>query len=361
MGGVIEPPVLAGPRVVTERTSFGAPCLLIAWDPSELDVLRSVGGAPGPDVGHGVAGGPVDQPSSVGTAASPRQTVVPGRGEEQVARPPAAGSHVASLPASSTPQQEAHRRPEDCWVAVLGPVVVEGWLVEPDRRAVTELLCYLSLHPGRPVPADEIRAAMWPGDGLSGEASGRSLRNTASLLRRCLGPERFPEAERGAGYRLGPGISTDWGRFEELVQASAAAGSRQTDVLEDALALVRGAPFEGVPSGSYGWAWSELLVSRMEVAITDAAQRLVMHSLLADACDRAEWAALATRYGLRPWWLTTPGVRSEGPSPEYVMGAAVDARGSKEVGPSSTDLLGASTASHDLVVSWSEEVDDYGA
>lgn len=75
--------------------------------------------------------------------------------------------------------------------------------------------------------------------------------------------------------------------------------------MTDALALVRGAPFDGVPSGSYGWAWSELLVSRMEVAITDAAHRLVWLSTASGDLEQAEWAALqglaAPPYDRRLW------------------------------------------------------------
>lgn len=66
MGGVIEPPAPAGPRVILERTYFGAPCPLIAWDPREVNVLRSVGGGPVSATGHGV-GGLVAQPSVDGT------------------------------------------------------------------------------------------------------------------------------------------------------------------------------------------------------------------------------------------------------------------------------------------------------
>ena len=43
-------------------------------------------------------------------------------------------------------------------IRILGPVEVVGWSQAPERAVVTELACYLALHPGRIVPGDELRA-----------------------------------------------------------------------------------------------------------------------------------------------------------------------------------------------------------
>lgn len=307
VGGGAAVPAVDGPMIVMVGDNSGLPGIMIRWDPREMDLLREVDGGAGPEADGSIVGGPVvpaieaddrtggDRPDPAASEDQHEDAPRDGDGRDV---PPKAVAVVARRQAQAAPAS-------GCWVAVLGPVVVDGWVVEPDRRAVIELLCFMALHPGRAVPADEIRAALWPGDGLGGDASGKSLRNTASLLRRCIGVDCFPEAERGAGYRLTDDVGTDWQRFEDLVQASSSGGPREAETMTGALALVRGAPFDGVPSGSYGWAWSELLVSRMEVAITDAAHRLVSLSTASGDLEQAEWAALqglaALPYDRRLW------------------------------------------------------------
>ena len=44
-------------------------------------------------------------------------------------------------------------------------------------------------------------------------------------------------------------------------------GSDEAGILKEALSLVRGRPFTGV---TYNWAFSELLVSQMEVGVSEA-------------------------------------------------------------------------------------------
>ena len=181
-------------------------------------------------------------------------------------------------------------------VRVLGPVEVIGWAQTPDRSVVTELACYLALHPNRVIPGEELRAALWP-DAVR-EASAKSLRTYMSLLRKSLGPEYVPVGS-GSGYRVGPGVTTDWIRFQEL------AGTGATpDRLREALALVRGRPFAGVPSTSFGWVFSELLVSEIEVGVVSAARRLADVLLGNGDLTGASWAvhqgllAVPTDYGL---------------------------------------------------------------
>ena len=68
------------------------------------------------------------------------------------------------------------------------------------------------------------------------------------------------------------------------------------DLLRQALDLVRGAPFADAAPGSYSWAWSEQLVSDIEVAVTDTAERLALLALDAGEPELADWAA---RQGLK--------------------------------------------------------------
>jgi hypothetical protein len=111
-----------------------------------------------------------------------------------------------------------------------------------------------------------------------------------SLLRKALGPDLVPEAQKGAGYHLAPDVSCDWTTFSELV--ASATGPDEIDLLRDALSLVRGSPFEGVAPGTFTWAWTELFVSRMEVAVASAAKRLGELALAQNDSEVAIWAIL---------------------------------------------------------------------
>ena len=191
----------------------------------------------------------------------------------------------SDLPVLGADHPEAE--PLSVRVNVLGTVGVDGWREPPSRAIVVELACYLALHPDRPIPGDELRAALWP-DG-DREASAKSLRTYVSLLRRYLGGEHVPSAT-GAGYRLADTVTTDWAVFVRLTAADA-----DRSQLEEALGLVRGRPFASTPPGSFGWVYSELLVSEMESAIAGMAHRLA--ALCLDG-DDAAGAAAAVRRGL---------------------------------------------------------------
>jgi len=47
-------------------------------------------------------------------------------------------------------------------VRVIGPVEIEGWRRVPERAIVTELACYLALHPDQAMSGDELRFALRP-------------------------------------------------------------------------------------------------------------------------------------------------------------------------------------------------------
>jgi DNA-binding SARP family transcriptional activator len=176
-------------------------------------------------------------------------------------------------------------------VNVLGPVEVSGWRQEPERRVTTELVVYLALHAERPRSSDEVRGALWAADSDGGgrDVSAPTLHQHLSRLRRCLGAEHLPDAEAGR-YRLA-GVSCDWTRFRELTQLARQSGASDAiGALSEALGLVRGTPFAGA-GDRYGWAWTELLVSQMSVAITDAAHRLARLALQDGDAALANWSA----------------------------------------------------------------------
>jgi DNA-binding SARP family transcriptional activator len=240
-------------------------------------------------------------PASESTAANISVTVVDNT--DRVSSVVGEESSSVVVPSGrAVPSPEEAR--DGVMVRVLGPVEVLGWLETPNRRIVTELACFLVLHADRNVNGEELRAAFWSGDLGASEASAKSLRNAVSMLRKALGPALVPEAHRGAGYRLAPGVACDWAVFSELTSSD---GPDSADRLREALALVRGAPFEGVPSGTFTWAWTELFVSRMEVAVASAARRLGELALADNDLELSVWAALqglsASPYDRELWTM----------------------------------------------------------
>jgi hypothetical protein len=172
-------------------------------------------------------------------------------------------------------------------ILILGSVEVHGWNAPPERAVVIELACYLALHRERPVSGESLRSALRP-DG-SKEQSAKTLRTYLSMLRKVLGPDALPSRPTG-GYQLASWVTTDWERFVDLSQ------SGDLDDALEALSFIRGRPFEGVPSGTYAWVFSEFLVSDMEVAIASVVTRAV--GALLEAGD-LEGALGAVRQGLR--------------------------------------------------------------
>ncbi|HET9733499.1 MAG TPA: hypothetical protein VFP54_12570 [Acidimicrobiales bacterium] len=172
-------------------------------------------------------------------------------------------------------------------VGVLGPVEVQGWAKPPGRRKLTELVTYLATH-DRPVPTETLRCALWPLDDDGGEVAYATFKQAISRARAALGEDdtgakHLPEAEGGT-YRVGASVRSDWGDFRLLTEAASSVPSGEAiELLRQALDLVRGAPFTDAPPGSYSWAWSEQLVSDIEVAVTDTAEKLALLAL--DAGD----------------------------------------------------------------------------
>jgi hypothetical protein len=209
-----------------------------------------------------------------------------------------------------SPKTSDDAAPPAAIVRVLGPVEVEGWRQAPERAIVVELACFLALHVGRPISGDEVRFALRP-DGET-EISAKSLRTYVSLLRSALGADLVPPAT-STGYRISPAVATDWAQFQALSRAEASR-----DDLAAAMSLVRGRPFAGVPAGSYGWVFTELLISEMEAAIASTAVRLANAYFGDRAFRSALWAARRGLVGvpgdLRLWEYYLAFARSTGPT-----------------------------------------------
>jgi DNA-binding SARP family transcriptional activator len=175
-------------------------------------------------------------------------------------------------------------------VSVLGPVMVTGWLTQPKRKVLTELVCYLALHAGRPLGGDELRAALG-GHNDGAELSVKSLRTYMSELRRCLGPGLVPIGQ-GTGYAISGDVVTDWSQFQTHLSSATDADGDRASHLRDALELVRGRPFAGT---DYRWVYAEFLASEMEVAISSAARQLAQ---LSEDCGDHRTTLFAYRRGL---------------------------------------------------------------
>jgi DNA-binding SARP family transcriptional activator len=204
------------------------------------------------------------------------------------------GSKTVSEAVPAAPEHEAPTTAQDggrLRVLLLGPPAVIGCREEPSRPILLELLCYLAMHRERPVSGEELRSALWP-DTEGSEAGAKSLRTYMSMLRRCVGADRLPEAIRSAGYRLSSDVETDWEEFEHLVARAGAEDELEPHYLREALRLVRGTPFAAVVSGTFTWAWRPpSLAGAMEVTIVKAARRLVELAAAAGEHGQATWAA----------------------------------------------------------------------
>nr|MDP9420829.1 hypothetical protein [Actinomycetota bacterium] len=182
------------------------------------------------------------------------------------------------------------RRDHDVWVKVLGPVEICGW-AKPvgSRRKYEEVVAYLATHEG-PVRGERLRAAVWPETDLDP----KSFREAISRVRAHLGREarHLPEARAGA-YHLADSVGCDWAWFQALSAAAARSSPSEAMALwREALELVRGEPFGGglEEARPYLWAYSELLVYEMQVAITKAADALAELALAHDDPEMALWA-----------------------------------------------------------------------
>lgn len=187
---------------------------------------------------------------------------------------------VRARPFLAVPEQIGGPTAPEVEVAVLGPVVVRGSSAAFSRASSLDLVVYLALHPAG-ATNDRWATALWP-DRLMAPAT---LHSTASAARRalgrsCSGTDHLPRSH--GRLRLAASVGTDWARFEWL------ARSDDPDDWEDALALVRGQPFDGLRAAE--WTVLEGVVAEIEDRVAELATR-VADRLTAAGHTRGAWSA----------------------------------------------------------------------
>ncbi|MFE6894811.1 LysM peptidoglycan-binding domain-containing protein [Streptomyces sp. NPDC057694] len=209
--------------------------------------------------------------------------------------PPGPVRESAAVPAAASVDADSSSAGADGhtstpMVRVLGPVDIAGagGHIDSNRRTVaTELITWLALRPNGATrhELDEVIAA----------GGGRVENNTRNArvreVRRWLGDEHYPKLNEQPDrrHRL-IGVGCDWWQFQDLAGRAAHADDEgAVRLLRDALALVKGRPFTGIPPRRY--AWAQILTEEMISAVADAADDLATRCLKSRDPRSALWAA----------------------------------------------------------------------
>ncbi|MEU9522841.1 LysM peptidoglycan-binding domain-containing protein [Streptomyces sp. NPDC048224] len=159
-------------------------------------------------------------------------------------------------------------------IQVLGPIEVTGVAATGHGPRLAQLATLLFFRPGRrseTLCADMDPASPWSLSTLNARMQG---------LRRSLGndPDGNPYVPRRKTgqdpYRLAPAVRCDWTRFLQLVEHALPAGPAGLPDLEQALSLVRGKPFGGVPMP-----WAEPYQQEMTTRIVDVAHTVATYRI----------------------------------------------------------------------------------
>jgi len=166
-------------------------------------------------------------------------------------------------------------------VRVLGPIEIIGASRPFTRAWSIELIVYLAMH-GNGASSDQWATALWPDRTMAAA----SLHSTASAARRSLGvsvsgDDHLPRAH--GRLALGPGVSSDWGRFSTLSERE------DPDSWREGLELIRGRPFEGLRAPD--WVLLEGISANVEASVVDLAGRYAEYCLSVRDPVGAEWAA----------------------------------------------------------------------
>ncbi len=171
-------------------------------------------------------------------------------------------------------------------VAVLGPVEIRGAVRPFCRSSSRELVVYLAFH-RQGARNDVWSTALWTDRCIAAS----TLHSTASVARNALGRsvsgnDHLPRG--GRRLRLADTVGTDVERFAR------AAADPDPARWKEALALVRGRPFDGLHLAD--WAVLDGTQAEVESMVVDTALKAAGHLLGRGRGDEAEWVI---RRGLR--------------------------------------------------------------
>ena len=219
---------------------------------------------------------------------------------------PGAVDHDQPVTGTAHAQAEAapadgieHEQSERVKVLLLGSAQISGApgnVPSNRRRSLTELACWIYLHPGS--HHAEMDAALAGGRPVRAE----SRNPRVSKLRSWLGEDALPHYADFAGYRLTAEVSSDWADFQRHVAEAARRPQTEAACLRAALSLVRGAPLCDPLGIRYPWA--ESVAGEMAEAISRASARLVEISMESGQAQDARWAL---ERGLRAGGRHLPG------------------------------------------------------
>ncbi|GAA2216453.1 hypothetical protein GCM10009850_119220 [Nonomuraea monospora] len=183
-------------------------------------------------------------------------------------------------------------------VGVLGmlEVAVDGRPVPLTTGRLRTLLAVLAMSASETVSMERLAEAVWS-DELP-RNSRRSLQIYAARLRDALGRDWIGTRQEGLTLRADPG-DVDALRFERILgRASGERGSpAERPLLQEAMALWRGRPFEGVTSRWLAEIQAPRLTERYLTALERRAELDILAGHAVDAV--AELAEQVTRHPLR--------------------------------------------------------------
>jgi nucleoid-associated protein YgaU len=178
-------------------------------------------------------------------------------------------------------------------VHVLGPVTITGIEAEgasDRRRRHTELVAFLALNPG--ATSAQVDDVIGHGRRIDAPRRNQDVSRARNWLGHAAdGHPYLPKLTGHDDYRLDPAIRTDWDDFRILARHALATEQVDARDLREALDLVRGGPFEGVPSDAYDWA--EPLIAEMTAEVVDTAHILARIELDAGRLGLAKAATVA--------------------------------------------------------------------
>jgi hypothetical protein len=167
----------------------------------------------------------------------------------------------------------------------------DGKAVASHLARATALVAYLACHPEGSTVA-QVSEALSPIRRISPS----TVWSLASRTRTWLGSDPdgnpyYPRTAESGSNRLHPAVRTDWHDWLDLVGVDVAL--TPTPHLVQALALVRGRPFEGVQERHF--AWAEPLRQDMLAAVVDVAHEVARRALEMPDAALARQAAVTGR------------------------------------------------------------------